>query len=270
VARDPEEWKRLIENAKPVVTHVMETLAAGQDLKDAKVKNRIAAQVLPLIEDLPNPLERDTYRQQLARLLRVDERALETAPAQGPRVRRTRAQTARAVPAETPLVSVVRPTQKIEAYCLGVLFRRPELLYKLDRQLEQAGLSPLAAEDFEYTDHQLLIRLIRQSVEQDEADHHQFVSVHVPEALAGLTRDLLARTEKLDPLEERLLEELFRSVIKMRRLTVEENINQLRFIMEEAQQEGDLRVKNYQELALQHNRLRHNLDRALQQLSTRR
>jgi hypothetical protein len=28
--RDKEEWKTLIEDAKPIVTHVMETLAAGK------------------------------------------------------------------------------------------------------------------------------------------------------------------------------------------------------------------------------------------------
>ena len=32
-------------------------------------KAEIAAQVLPLIEDVPNPVERDAYRQRLARLL---------------------------------------------------------------------------------------------------------------------------------------------------------------------------------------------------------
>jgi hypothetical protein len=143
-------------------------------------------------------------------------------------------------------------------------------LYRLDRHLEQAGLSPLAPEDFEYTDHQMLFRLIRQSVEQDETDHQQFVTVHVPEALSGLTQDLLKETDELDPVEDRSIEELFRAVVKVRRLVVEENINQLRYIMEGAQQEGDLRVKNYQEQAIQHNRLRNNLDRALQQLSKRR
>src|SRR5215212_9166326 len=88
VARNRDEWANLIENAKPIVTHVMETLAVGQNLNDPKVKNQIAAQVLPLIEDLPNPLERDTYRQQLARLLRVDERALASASPEVPRQKR--------------------------------------------------------------------------------------------------------------------------------------------------------------------------------------
>lgn len=273
VARDPEEWKRIIESARPVVTHVMETLAAGQDLKDAKVKNRIAAQVLPLIEDLPNPLERDTYRQQLARMLRVDERALAGAPVTGPGTRRARSRAQKPVEAGAAgatVVAGIRPVQKIESYCLGVLFRRPELLYRLDRQLQEAGLGPLAADDFEYTDHQMLFRLIRQSVEQDEADHHQFVTGHMPDTLGGLTKDLLIQTEKLNRVEERLLEELFRAVIKLRRLVVDENINQLHYIMKEAQDEGDLRVKNYQEMAVQHNTLRNNLDRALQRLSSRR
>jgi hypothetical protein len=82
--------------------------------------------------------------------------------------------------------------------------------------------------------------------------------------------DLLAQSEKLDPVEDRLLEELFRNVVSIRRLAVEQNINQLRFIMEEAQQEGDLRMKNYQELAVQHSRLRNSLDQALQKADTRR
>jgi DNA primase len=90
VARDPEEWARLIEVAKPIVTHVMETLAEGQELADPKVKSGIAAQVIPLIEDLPNPVERDTYRQQLARFLRVDERSLIGQLDRGSRVRRPR------------------------------------------------------------------------------------------------------------------------------------------------------------------------------------
>ena len=75
VARNPQEWKQLIENAKPVVEHVLDMLLSGRDANDPKVKNEVAQQILPLIGDLPNPVERDTYRQMLARRLRVDERA---------------------------------------------------------------------------------------------------------------------------------------------------------------------------------------------------
>ena len=150
----------LIENAKPIVTHVMETLAVGRDLKDPKVKNQIASQILPLIEDLPNAPERDTYRQQLARMLKVDERALIGAQAPGPRVKRPRTVKQKNIPVSSPDVSVnISSSRKVEEYIIAVLFRKPELLYRLDRLLQQYGLARLSAEDFEYTDYQLLFDL---------------------------------------------------------------------------------------------------------------
>ncbi|MBV5323182.1 toprim domain-containing protein, partial [bacterium] len=67
VARDKLEWAKLIEKAQPIVLHVMSMVSAGRDLNDRKIKNEIVSQVLPLIHDLPDPVERDTYLQKLAR-----------------------------------------------------------------------------------------------------------------------------------------------------------------------------------------------------------
>jgi len=270
VARDKDEWKRLIENAKPIVTHVMETLAAGQDLNDAKVKNQIAAQVLPLIEDLPSPLERDTYRQALARMLRVDEDALIGAPAQGPRGRRARPVKPGQAGESAPVAVVSSPSHIVEAYCLGVLFRRPDLLYRLDRRLEEARLSALAAEDFEYTDHQIFLRLIRQSLEQVESDQHQYVASHLPDALKGLAGNLLAQVEKLDPVEERLLEELQRLTLKLRRARANLDLTQTRFLQEEAQQGGDPHALQYQQQVLRLAKLLHSIDQANKRWTLRR
>jgi DNA primase len=271
IARDPEEWARLIEKAKPIVTHVMETLAEGQDLQDPKVKSSIAAQVTPLIEDLPNPVERDTYRQQLARFLKVDERSLIGGQAQGPRVRRPRRRPdAEPQKVEVQVLKTVSPSYRTEIHCLGVLFRKPELLNRLDRQLQEAGLQRLINEDFGYTDHQMLLDLIRGSLEQDKLDHHQFVVEHLSEALQDLAGELLKQTETLDPIEERLLEELQRSIIKLRRMGLNESLNQLRFMLEDAQQQGDLRATAYQEQVLQHTRLLRDLDQAGRKLSLRR
>ncbi len=270
VARDKEEWKKLIEDAKPIVTHVMETLAAGQNLSDPKVKNQIAAQVLPLIEDLPNPLERDTYRQALARMLKVDERALLATQAQGPRVRRPR-QVEKRQPVEKSSITVSVSTSKaVEEYVIGVLFRKPELLYRLDRSLQEFGLIALTAEDFEYTDNQMLFRLIRESVEQDKIEHHDFVVDSLPESLQARSQELAKEAEKQERLDEKLLEELLRGVIKLRRVAAGENINQLRFLQEEAHQSGDLRASSYQDLVLQHTRLLRDLDQAHRKMAIKR
>jgi hypothetical protein len=92
----------------------------------------------------------------------------------------------------------------------------------------------------------------------------------MPEALQDLSQELLAQAEKLDPVDERNLEELVRNVIQLRRLALGENLNQLRFLQEEAQQQGDLRATSYQELVLQHTRLLRDLDQAGRKLSLRR
>ena len=76
VLKNPQDWVDILQSAKPIVEHVMNVITAGQNLDDPKVKRDIANQILPLIEDVPNAVERDAYRQKLARLLRVDERAL--------------------------------------------------------------------------------------------------------------------------------------------------------------------------------------------------
>src|SRR5690606_22069663 len=40
VNRNPQEWEQIVASANPIVIHVMETLAANQDLDDPKVKSR--------------------------------------------------------------------------------------------------------------------------------------------------------------------------------------------------------------------------------------
>ena len=279
VARNPEEWARLIEDSKPIVTHVMETLAEGQDLNDPKVKSGIAAQMVPLIEDLPNAVERETYRQQLSRFLKVDERALIGAQTQvrarsGSKYARDRRGRQRPgaerEPVDIRVVTTVSPSFKLETNCLSVLLRKPELLHRLDRKLQESNLQRLSKEDFEYTDYQVLFELIGQSLEQDRVDHHQFVVMHLPDALLETVAEVHKQTQVLDPIEEKVVDELFRRVVTMRRLIAEKNINQLRFMMEEEQQSGDLLVRTYQKAIQEQIRFRDHLDRALKGKSFRR
>ena len=271
VARNHEEWKQLIENAKPIVTHVMETLAVGQNLKDPKVKNQIASQILPLIEDLPNAPERDTYRQQLARMLKVDERALTGAPPQGPRVRRPRIVKQKNLPEPSNVSVSVSSNRKVEEYIIAVLLRKPELLYRLDRLLQQYGLTRLAVEDFEYTDYQLLFGLIHDAVEQDQTEHRDFVIESLPESLRGLSRELLAQTEKLDLVDEKILEELLRGVKRMRSEAANEKITQYKFLQQDSQEEGDLETTNlYQKEVLKLTKLKRIIDELDRKMSLKR
>jgi hypothetical protein len=124
--------------------------------------------------------------------------------------------------------------------------------------------------DFEYTDHQMMFRLIRESVEQDQTEHHDFVVSSIPETLQGLSSDLIKQTEKMERLDEKLLEELLRGIMKLRWLAANESLNQLRFLLEEAYQSGDWRASSYNGLVLQNTKLLRDLDQAARKMSMRR
>ncbi|OJX38378.1 MAG: DNA primase [Chloroflexi bacterium 44-23] len=267
VLRDPEEWRQILQAAKPVVMHVMETLASQKDLDDPKVKRDIANQVLPLIEDVPNPVERDAYRQRLARLLKVDERALvgEMSAARGPisrkkiRIAQEKAPVRRFEP-----VSSRHLINELEHHIIRLLVREPEWLHIVDRSLQKAGLNHIDITDFENSKYQILIRLIIQSLEQDLMEVDPYLNANVPEDLAEelhiLRNDPLASEIKL---EQKLKEDLVRSVFMLRMVHVKENLDQIRYLMDELEEQGDSEIDPYQEMRLSYTLLRGRLDQAL-------
>jgi len=271
VLSNPQDWERIIDEARPIVLHVMETLAVGRNLDDPKVKGDIAAQVLPLIRDLPSPIERDTYLQRLARLLRVDERALMVEQPTQARPARRRAQPAKPADAEkfAPASSLVSGSYALEAHILGVLMRRPDLLYRVDRSLQEMGLSRLATTDFQHTDHQAILRLLQQSVDQDIAEPLNYVLNSLSLEMMEVADSLLARTGNLDPNGDRVLEDLLRGLITIRQAAVRQNIDYLRYLMEEAQQQGDLKATQYQQTMVQHTVVLQRLNRAFGQFTSR-
>ncbi len=270
VERDREEWKRLIAESKPIVEHVLDTLIADKNVNDPKVKAEIANQVLPLIEDLPNPIERDSYRQMLARRLKVDERSLSGRPAAVSPPRRPRpGREPAAEQKPTPAVTQVSRSLKTETACLGLLLRRPDLLPRLDRRLQESGLGALTAADFEYTDYQLLLGLLQKALEQDEAEMPHFVQTHVEEGLRDVHASLAAQPTPKGT-DDRLLDELTRQVLQLRRQVLSESLNQLRFLQEEAQQSGDQLATTYQQMVLQYTRSLNYLDVARKKLSENR
>jgi DNA primase len=274
VKRDPEEWKRLVEAAKPIIEHVMQALAYGRDLNDRKVASEITSQVLPLIQDLPRPEEREFYTQRLARFLKIDERAFIGAQTSAPpRPRRARPAASVETGRKETVSAVVTLSsgRKVEGHTLAWLFRKPELLYRVDRLLQQHGLATLSADDFEYTDNQLLFGLIRQALEQDHTEQHEFVIEALPESLRGLSRELLAQTENVEVLEGKLLEELLRGIKRMRQDTASEKRTQYRFLQEEAQEKGDVESATlYQAEVLKLTQLKRVLDEFDRKMSLKR
>jgi DNA primase len=284
VNNDAAEWQRLLESANPVVAHVMETLSVGRDLSDPKVKAEIAAQVMPLIYDLPSEIERDTYRQRLARLLRVDERTLsmDSRPAASRYPRSARyaryGRGASERPADegapqrgrkTQAPSAFQPSQVLESHTLGALLRRPDLLYQVDRHLQENGLGRLSEEDFQNADQRTILHILLESVDQDIAEPLNYVLSSLSLPMMEVADDLLARTARLDPNDERVLADLLRAVLHLRLRNLKQYNDHLRFMQEEAQQQGDLMAGEYGQIMVYNSRILNQLNKAMGKYSDR-
>lgn len=270
VLRDPAEWQQILEAARPIVIHVMESLAAQRNLDDPKVKREIATQVLPLIGDVPDPVERDAYRQRLARLLKVDEQALMTGESgQQPHARRR--PNLQSPPGRTRKTSLMetRPDQlanSMELHFLRMWVRAPEDLYTIDRTLLAAGLNRVSVQDFEYVEHQSIARLIFEALEQEDMEPSGFISEHCPSALGTKMAELTAVDPYGEPPSAKRLEDLLRTILKLRLLRVDEGLRQMRFMQEDIQDLGETESSPYQDFIPQYIHTRGRLETALSKI----
>ncbi|MBE0686428.1 MAG: DNA primase [Anaerolineaceae bacterium] len=269
VLRDPEEWRKIVESAKPIVLHVMETLASQKDLDDPKVKREISTRVLPLIEDIPNAVERDAYRQRLARLLKVDERALVgdgSARTTSTVRRRPKEQQAVEVEARPVAKTCEQLSRSLEKHCLRLLLQDPEWLNVLDRALQKNGLNRMDVTDYEYVDFQILARLIMQSLEQDRQEPQAYLIAHIPEELTSLVDELQNDPMLENKIVQKLQEDLIRTLLKLRLVRVNDGLQQMRFLMEEMQEAGETGINPYEDNMLHYTLMRSRLDLALGRL----
>jgi len=267
--RDPQEWLHIVEAAKPIVLHVMETLVSGRNLEDPKVKREVAAQVLPLIEDVPDGVEREALRQRLARTLRLDERVLAglaPIPAgarRGPSAART--QPRQRPPAVSEMVGAQESLPRsLEAHILFILTRKPEMSYSLDRALQHAGLSRVTPGDFEYSDHQLLIRLVHQSLDQDDHEPERFISENMTPILKDLIESFKIPENK-ELTEEKWLEDCFRTVLMLREIRVKDGLGQMHLIQRDLQEQTDADLTPYLQIVTQYSQTLHRINKALGQ-----
>ncbi|MQC26433.1 MAG: DNA primase [Chloroflexi bacterium] len=270
VMEDAEAWPKVVKAARPIVEHVMYNLAAERDLNDAKVKTEIAEQVMPLIGDIPSAIERDSYTQKLARLLKVDERALMEQRSQPVRRRPKRQSPAAPTEATTSALPLAAGNHfKLEAHCLSIIIRDPELIYRVTRALKENGLDEISSADFEHSDLQEMFRLSLDALKQDAIEPRDYALYNLPLPLIDRADELLRHSHELDPNQERVFEDLMRTLILLRKRNMKQRVEQMRFLQEQAQEEGDLRASEYQPVMVQNMQVMQRLDKALARYNNR-
>ncbi len=273
VLRDPEEWSRIIADSKPIIFHVLDTLIKDQDLRDPKTKSEIAMRILPLINDVPNPVERDAYRQQVARVLQVDESALLQLTTQKARSRR------RVIREEANVggPGTQKPTEAnvqekisaMEKQVLAFLLEDPEKIYRINRWLQKEALERISTADFSYSEHSQIAEIIFRSLIQDDLEPAHFIQ----EVLSEDVDLILEKPVKLNSAEmekekmdasDRELEEVIRLIMQLRQIQVNALISQMRFLESNQEEKPDkpeqkVQQENFMKLV----RARGLLDKAL-------
>ncbi|MDT8305862.1 MAG: DNA primase [Anaerolineae bacterium] len=251
--RDPTLWPRLVEKAKPIVTYVIDTLAAEANLDDAKAKADIVRKVMPLINDVADAVERDHYRQTLSRTLHVDERALQqvalaTSVTETSRQhRRDRARVDAAVaPQPQPVPGVAAMTGgRIaltirEADFLRHCLRSLSLLRAVDDRLHEEAQPPVSEDDFSSAEDRALFRFLRLQTQRRAV-------ATIDELWDSLDGVLLTRVQSLldnapgiaDAELERLPDSLAQLILDLRLERIRRLLSEVQQLFREARQEGD-------------------------------
>ena len=238
VTEDPEAWLALLESAKPIVEYVLDVLTSSSDIDDAKVKASIARQVIPLIEDVADSVEREAYRQSLARRLKVDERAMMSW--------RPQAQTKASNRAEQPVESALARQQiATEGFCLGLLLKDPQLTYWIDRKLHALELEGLADDDFVGTESQVIFRAVRSSLSQlDEEPAARWRSLLDGAALEQAVA-FADQTQEVDFDRPKVSDAVSTDFLRLRMRRVEAMLEQLSF-QQHAVEEEDIEQSGQQ------------------------
>ncbi|MDX1614960.1 MAG: DNA primase [Candidatus Promineifilaceae bacterium] len=166
IRANPQRWQALVDEAKPVVSYVIDAVMDDLDRDDPKAKTAAAQQILPLINDVAAPLEREHYRQVLARRLGVDERVLRAvAVGRGSRSAPRR-------PAAPPAAQQVGLVAAMQGNQSGSDLRRenflrqclahPFIVGQIDRQLALHQLRRVEEGDFNRPEDQALWRYVRE------------------------------------------------------------------------------------------------------------
>ncbi|MGC8874382.1 MAG: DNA primase, partial [Chloroflexia bacterium] len=125
IRADPGEWEKRLAEALPVLEYLLQRLAQEADLSTARGKAEAVEQVLPLLAEIPDPIEQGHYVQRLAHLVQVDDRAILA------RLRQRRAPGRRSAAAPETEVPTLGRTEQVECYLIALVHRFPHLAQDL-------------------------------------------------------------------------------------------------------------------------------------------
>ena len=154
IREDPQLWQQLVDQALPLIDHLIAVVTSKLDLTRPEGKSSAIEQVLPLIAELEDDVEREFYLGKLASLLGVSEKVLVGMAARLYRTPREKRARATSKPPSTSYSG-----DRIEEYCLSLLLQHPEL---------KSQAKVLMPEHFEHSENREVYVAWRDASSSDE------------------------------------------------------------------------------------------------------
>ncbi|MBG0771260.1 MAG: hypothetical protein H0S82_06095 [Anaerolineaceae bacterium] len=165
----------------------------------------------------------------------------------------------------SPLTNTHR---QLEENCIKGLVSDPTLVHFVDRTLRGMELVCLNVEDFTQTDFRELFKIVSESLDQDGEDPAEYVRSRIPDEMQ---ETFLIEADQNPYPDWRLqsnapiLESLLNAFIRLRRIRVDESLDQITFLQSQLGNEDEnTPPQDFGKLALEFIQARAKLDRALQ------
>lgn len=169
IKANPQSWQELIDNAKPIIDYIFESVVAALDLRKVADRSKARDRLYPVVDDIRDIVRRAHYLQKLAGLIGISDASLEASM-------RKKETEARARPSSRTGLAAGRDSMfrsAIEEYCLALLLQYPEL---------RERATSLPVEYFENSENQavfsawlngegLTLQQLRDSVDEAVREH---------------------------------------------------------------------------------------------------
>jgi len=239
IREDVERWAALAEQAIPVVDFYLQLLLEETDLDDTKAKAQVVDALLPVLQAVANPVERQDYVQKVARALRVDARAVQSRLHS---TRRARPERRRGRAEEQALPQTA--AADLEGYCLSALLQRPGTLAQLNAALQESQLEPLSEQDFQDAGYRAIFQVWESLLATDRPVPLEALQEQLPTEL-HVRLEELHTFDETDLGEEQLARDISLTLLRMRERNLRRLGRELNFLTLEAQEEGDMRAEQY-------------------------
>lgn len=245
-------WAEIIERALPVVDFYLQVVSAQHDLATAKGKSALVREVMPLLREIEDRVERHHYVGQLARIVKVDERALLMELDEAPKSTTPRRRPAPKVqPSAEPPSAEQSHLFGLEEYSLTVIVGQPQVLATANDELLSLDLAPISGDDYQRTENQQLFLLLSDWIVAEsprdpygEGQENGSAIEHLVNQCDPLLEShlsfLLERWGTLPgKSHQELAKDLVANILLMRSRYLKKEVDSLRFLQDEAEESHD-------------------------------